>query len=61
METLISNTSQPKKLGELYPSAYHIGKDSNFKNKQDYLEYKIKLYDVVYAGIKVENGEKIDE
>ena len=61
METLISNTSQPKKLREIYPSAYNIGKDNNSKNKQDYSEDMIKLYDVVYAGIKLENGENIDE
>lgn len=61
METLISNTSQPKKLGEIYPSAYNIEKDNNSKNKQDYSEDMIKLYDVVYAGIKLENGENIDE
>lgn len=57
METLISNTSQPEKLGELYPSAYDLGKDNNFKNEQDCSEDMIKLYDVVYAGIKVKDGE----
>ena len=50
METLISNASQAKKLGELYPSAYHIGKD-NHEVEHHYPVNMIKLYDVVYAGI----------
>ena len=59
METLISTTSQPKKLGEVYPSTYDKRKDNNnnFKNEKDYPEDMIKLYDVVYAGIKVKDGE----
>lgn len=58
METMISTAEQPKNLADVYPPLIPFNKQSEGNTSQDTDKDKIKLYDVVYACVSVED---IDE
>lgn len=60
MEALISTTTQSQKLADVYPSAHSVDKQCvGYSNiEQVTFDNNIKLYDVVYACIRVENDDE---
>lgn len=58
METMISTAGQPKNLADVYPPLVSFNKQSEGSTSQKTDADRIKLYDVVYACVSVED---IDE
>ena len=58
VEKLISTAGQPQSLADVYPSAVALSKQHNEVINQATSADKIKLYDVVYACVSVENKDE---
>jgi hypothetical protein len=58
METLISTAGQPQNLAEVYPPTVTLSKQSKEATNQVTNVDKIKLYDVVYASVSVEDKDE---